>query len=595
MRKKSKKILLFGVLAFFSVVVVALGLRYFPFTRVMKLPAAAEKEFVNPQRPQTHAPKSLYFDFEVAPGKDLPDGFYKGLAHSGQYSVKAFGQNSYSLTIERSAKEVGIENLKAIAVSAWIYLFPTKNEVKGTFVLAASNDLGVNVFWQGVEIRGPEVPQGKWFKISGSFDLASVDFKPGYKLQFYFWNNSRTDILVDDYYIVFGGAVDRRGDSALVDMTRGIPFTPRFNFPPFPVINLELIATAKPVSLDKKPSGAPAISGNFLGNSADDLLTTGPHGNLILFSFCQSGKEFRQVLINNMEQLAPLGKIEKLLKGKFLPGTSVQFILSGEKYWILAGFEPLRDLCTTTSTLQTTLKIFWKSDSPLRSAYTGDFDGDHNAEILVLEPEGNWKMMSFILQGKEGGSWKNFPEKNPTPIPEWNSSKYELGITPGRFLNGIACDIILAVVKNKENGKKDYTFRKFTAGHWLPLFPENQGFCGKTIGLDTLNPDDRFFFLHHPGEKETRIFRYDRHWRFDLKEIRFSDSAFHILATVDFHGYNKDHNPKYYESLSMVTGDFINGSLPGFFVTGNMTGGKYDEEILPGFSALYSLPEIGKK
>jgi len=593
MNKKSKKITLLGALVFFSVVVVALGIRYFPFTRVIKLPAAAEKEFVNPQNPQTQAPNSLGFDFEVAPGKDMPDGFYKGLAHSGQYSVKAFGQNSYSLTIERPAKAVGIENLKAVAVSAWIYLFPTTNEVKGTFVFAASNELGVNVFWQGVEISGPEVPQGKWFKISGYFDLASVNFKPDYKLQFYFWNNSRTDILVDDYCLVFGGPVDRRGDSALVDMTRGAPGTPPN--PPFPVVNLELIATTKPVSPEKIPSGIPAISGNFLGNTTDDLLTTGYHGELILISFCQSGKEFRPVRISNTEPLASLGKIVTLLKGNFLPGTVSQFILSGEKSWALAGVEPLRNSCTEKGPLQTTLKIYWKSDSPMPSTLAGDFNGDRRSEIIVLDPNGSWKMISFVAREKEGGAWNDFPGQNPEPIPEWDRNKYELEITPGRFMKDIAHDVLLTVVRSKKDGKKDYTLRKFTAGHWVPLFPEKQGYCGKTSGLDTLGPDDRFFLLHCAEANETRIFRYDRHWRFDLKEIRFNDSSFQTLAAVDFHGYPKDHNPKYYESLSLAAGNFIHGPMPGFFVTGHIAAEKHYEDILPGFSALYSLPETGKK
>jgi hypothetical protein len=50
MNKKLKRKLLFTLLLILSIVVVTLGLKYFPFNRVVKLPASAEKEFANPQQ-----------------------------------------------------------------------------------------------------------------------------------------------------------------------------------------------------------------------------------------------------------------------------------------------------------------------------------------------------------------------------------------------------------------------------------------------------------------------------------------------------------------------------------------------------------------
>ncbi|MEI7980039.1 MAG: hypothetical protein WCI71_00205 [Bacteroidota bacterium] len=594
MSKKSKRILLFILLLLFSIVVVALGLKYFPFTRVVKLPASAEKEFANPQQIYSHAPKSLYFDFEIPAGKEAPGGMYKGIAHSGQYSVKAFGQNTYSLTIERTAGEIGVENLKAVAMSAWIYVFPTKNEVKGTFVFAASNELGVNVCWQGINIRDPEVPRGKWFKISGYSDLASVNFKSGYKLQVYFWNNSQTDILIDDYYIVFGGPVDRRGDSALVDMTRGAPFTPRFNFPPWQVTYLEKAGIDNPVKPAEFMPDAPAIAGNFLGTGHDDLITTGPDGKLALFTFCQAGKEFRKVVIVNTGLLAPLGKIKKIVRGKFIPGTTSQFIICSEKNLILAEIEPLREICSAAGNIQATLKILSKSDCPAASLCAGDFDGDHLSEILTIAPDGTWTIMTFSLQGKEGGAWKNISETNAASIPEWNSNKYEYSVIAGRFLPAVAGEIILAIVKNKENGKRDYTMRKYTNGYWIPVFPEKQGFTGKTIGPDTLKPSDQFFILDNPGNSTARVFRYNRDWRYDMKEIRFNDTTFTILSAIDFRGFQRDQNPKYYESLLLVPGSFIPSVSPGFIVSGCIARERKYETILPGFTAVYSIPMMEK-
>ncbi|MCK9204248.1 MAG: hypothetical protein M0P58_07420 [Bacteroidales bacterium] len=594
MTKKTKKILIFSFLLLFSVVVVALGLKYFPFTRIVKLPASAEKEFANPRQIHTRAPGSLYFDFEVDQGKDTPGGMYKGIAHSGQYSVKAFGQNSYSLTIERKAGEIGVEKLKAVALSAWIYVFPTKNEVKGSFVFAASNELGVNVFWQGIDVRDPEIPRGKWFKVSGYFDMASVTFKPDYKLQVYFWNTSSADILIDDYYIVFGGPVDRRGDSALVDMTRGNAFVPRFNFPPWPVSFLEKAEVGKPVAPAEILPNAPSVSGNFLGSGANDLLTAGPDGKLVLFTFCPSSNEFRKVIISNSGLITPLGKIKKLLDGKFLSGSNSQFILCTDKKWALIRIEPVSGICSNSGSLQTSLKILWQSDTPSDRLLCGDFNGDNKTEVLTVGPGGTWKLMAFAPSGNTGGTWKISTDNNSDPIPEWNSQQYEFGMNPGRFIAGSIADVILTVTKEKGTGKPAYTFRKFTSGYWIPLFSGKQGFVGKIIGLDTLKTTDRFFTLNQQGGSAARIFRYNRDWRYDLKEIRFNDSTFQILSSVDFQGYDKDHNPKYYESLELIPGSFTSPSKPGFMVIGRIAKERQYKNILPDFTELYLLPEKKK-
>jgi two-component system invasion response regulator UvrY len=48
MNKKNKRLIIFSLLLLFSVVVLALGLKYFPFTKVIKMPSGSEKEFASP-------------------------------------------------------------------------------------------------------------------------------------------------------------------------------------------------------------------------------------------------------------------------------------------------------------------------------------------------------------------------------------------------------------------------------------------------------------------------------------------------------------------------------------------------------------------
>ena len=594
MTRKTKKILIISVLLLFCVAAVGVGLKYFPFTRVVKLPASEEREFVNSQQIYTRAPASLYFDFETDPNKATPAGLYKGIAHSGQFSVKAFGKNSYSLTIERKAEEVGIRNLKAVALSAWVYVLPTKDEIKGTFVFTASNELGVNVVWQGISVGDPGVPRGQWFKISGYIDLSSVTFKPGYKLQVYFWNTSSSDILIDDYYIVFGGPVDRRGDSALVDMTRENSYTPRINFPPWTVSFLSKSPSAKAIPASWIPPGAPVAAGRFTGNNTDDLITTTSDGKLSLITWCDASGEFRQVVLSNAAVAAPLGKITKILSGQFLPGNSSQMLLCGDKKWAVGTVESSDDPCKSGNPPATTLRLLHAPENISGSVSCGDFNGDRITEILIIAPDGSWKMMTVAQEGKNTGSLKTVAGQNPDVIPEWNTGQYELSVHPGHFLAGIPADLILTVTREKSTGRPAYTFRKYSKGYWLTVFPSKQGYCGLNIGTDTLRPSDRFLLLNQKPGALPRVYRYDREWRYDLKEIQFNDTAFRILSAIDFQGYEKDHNPKYYEFLELLPGNFISPAEPGFMVIGHVAPERHYQSILPDFISLY-LPEEKKK
>jgi len=594
MTKKNKRFFLLGMLCLFSAIILAVGLKYFPYTKLVKIPSGSEKEFVDPGKIINRTPNTLYYDFEIAPGKEMPGGFYKGIAHSGQYSVKAYGQNSYSTTVERTAAEVGIENLKAVAISAWIYVFPTKNEVKGSLVFTASNEVGVNVCWEGIGIVEPEVPRGKWFKVSKYFDLTKVNFKPDYKIQVYFWNNSNTEILVDDYFISFGGPVDRRGDSARVDMTKPEGYVPRFNYPPFHVNLMAKEPLAKSINPAEIGSGDLVIAGNFLGSGTDALVVIRQDGNLSTYAFCPDRREFLKLSTVNVTLLKPITPVKKILKGKFLNGKQEQFIVVGEKGWLLAGFDPIQNLCAGSSA-PISLKLFSKTGPAGMNLVAGDFNGDQRTELVSVGGDGQWQMMSLQTSLNQENSWNIIASAKEQSGTEWDQKQNVVTFSAGRFIPEISSDMLLAVTQSKQDHKVAYTLQRFNpaAKRWDPWFKEKSGYLGKTIGLDTLKPSDQFLALTS-REGGTTFLRYNRDWRFDLKEIRFNDSTFDIRSNVDFIGYDADQNPKYYETLNLLSGHFLdqpNGSL---LLVGHVAKNHHYQATLPDFVHLYSFPVIKK-
>ena len=614
MTKKQKRIVVAGVFLIFLIIVGYAGIRYIPFNRILRVSSSSGSDLVKP-KVLNQSPNSLYFDFEIDPKTGDKNGLYQGIAHSGQFSAKVFGKNSYSITINRTPAMLGFDKLDAVGLSCWVYVMPTKKDINGALVLSVNNKLGINVFWKGVFVSGNDIPVGRWFKISGLFDLSTIKWNPDDKIQIYFWNDSYTDILVDDYYIVFGGGKERRGDSALVDMTRQ-GYQPRFNFPPFPVIMLEKeeIHNNNNFSLlsqsDNK-KGKIALSDRLLAgkftssnDGRDDLLILKNSGQNELYHYCPDQASFSMTAVNIQPDLLPSFQKGIILSGNFSSTSSQQLVIISEKGIILGGFDKVGNPCSTNSEPSKSFKTIWKSEKDQHGNWwnteskfcTGDFDGDQYSELLVTNPDGSWSLFKLPISG--GNSLTLLA--SGTQTPEWELKKSNFSIASGKFMKTFPSDLILTVFQSLETKKKGYQLLKYD-----PVKKQFQSIIkGKTMGLDTLQTGDLFFTGHFDQSGMAKVFRYNRDWRYDLKEIRFSDSTFQIISNLDFSGYEMDHNPKYYESLKIIPGRFIDPLVNSFLVVAGNTKKKennlkemieYREiQNLPNSIQIYRYPKTGK-
>ena len=199
--------------------------------------------------------------------------------------------------------------------------------------------------------------------------------------------------------------------------------------------------------------------------------------------------------------------------------------------------------------------------------------------------------MSFDQPGSGGGAWRVVAEDRQSPVKEWVVKNRVVNLSAGRFLSHSATDQVLTVSHAAGEAKSGFTIRRFSTSRmkWEAVYPEKHDFCGKTIGLDTLKTSDIFFAISSGDGGDGGVLRYNRDWRFDLKEISFNDSTFAIRNSLDFHGYTLDHNPKYYESLILIPGHFLSGSGTSFVAVGHMTKGEHYDATLPDFTDLYSF------
>lgn len=585
MKIKRKTIVFLTLLLVVLTIAIALGMKFFPFSRLIKMPTGSQEALVSVKNPAASAPNSWYYDFEIEEEKDTPSGFYKGIANSGQYSVKAFGQNSFSFNVEKTVASIGLQNMEAVALSAWIYVFPTDNEVKGSLVFSASNDLGVNICWRGVSLVEPEIPRGAWFKISGYFDLKGIDFKPESKIQFYFWNNSRTDILIDDYYMVFGGAVDRRGDSALVDLTRPEGYVRKLNMPPFPVDYLLRLNDGLPLAADALLPGDLTVSGNFFESGTDALMVIRGGKPDKVYLACKTTSRMEGHGFAN-SGILPAGIISAH-SGNFASHPEQQVLLVTDKKIVLVSLSGAKELCNPAGNVSG--RILAEKEISDDRIFTGRFTGGARSEVLIIDPSGDWKVLAVTPMQDQRYTWKTIASGDKNPVSLFNTEHFYAGITPGKFIAAPSGDQLLVVARSAKESTIVYDLLRLNPGKsaWVSLMKGSNG--GLTTGIDTLKPEDRFFIL--PGLKgsATRILRYNRDWRFDLKEITFNDTSFTIQSNIDFQGYQADQNPKYYESLNLVHGRFLENQPSLLLVSGKNLPERNPDNILPGFNHFYSF------
>ena len=560
MQKKQKRLLFLSIIFVVVVLGVLLCVYYIPFNRILHISGTTEAAFVNRQHINSDVPNTLYFDFEVDPKVGNTGRFYKGIAHSGQYSTKTFGKNTYSFSVERTAKEIGIDNLGAVSMSAWVYVFPGKNDPQGSLVFAGSNG-DINITWKAISVSGNIIPRGKWFKISGMFDLSDVKFKPDSKLVIYFWNNSSTDILTDDFYIVFGGPKPRHGDSTFVNLVVGKAFTPKFNFPPFPFHYFTkeeihnnnssyLIKNGKIKEGDISPYDK-LFSGHFISNKEpEDLFVINKSGNASIYTFCKNDQEFRKFSPIIPPEIQSSLLSANIICGNFT-GNSAQILISEAKGFIIGEFEKARDACSGKAGQVSFKTVLKSANNPLpkgASLYSADLDGNKISEILAISPDGSWKIFRL-----EKGGLSLLASKESDPLNQWNAKENYTKVTTGKFLQNYPQDLILTVSKVKSKPGYSWTILRFdlASRSLLPCFNEKQKHLGKTIGIDTIKPTDEFLTGTFDPSGKVRVFRYNRDWRYDLKEIRFNDTTFQVIANMDFSGYEKDYNPKYFEILRL--------------------------------------------
>ncbi|NVO02570.1 MAG: hypothetical protein HXX09_07675 [Bacteroidetes bacterium] len=513
-----------------------------------------------------------FFDFEKIDNKDI---IYEKTAHSGKRSLKLFGEG-YSYGMEINANQVDLSNARHFSLSSWIFIKDKSSKPDFTLVFSIEENKK-SIFWYGNTVAGENLESEKWFKISSTGVLDSmVKLNNNCIFKIYLWNKSKCNILMDDVAVVIGQEF-KKGNYLSETPIDPYSYIPKFNLPPFRSLFFKAIDIGNNndkylVNHDGQKHGEfkfddKVFIGNFLKyrNNSQSILLANPSGDLNIYYFCETEKRFSKSTIKN--SIIPKQSINsnELLIGDFNADfvDELLFIDKAKKQLVLLKINNPKQLCPKdeSETIEfskisqfSTNQITGLNINESNKYISADIDGDNSSELIKIDQNGSYFVYKYTLKG-----WQsvNLEAKN---IPEWNSSKNELQIVKGKFLKKFNKDVLLSVYSTKKSKTNNYTIFFFNEKTKVfeSFYTINKAPKGKIIGLDTLKTSDTFIVGNYDNDKEDELLRYNRDWRFNLKEIKFNDSTFAIQSNIDFTGFKKSQNPKYYEDLTIFSGNFFN-------------------------------------
>jgi len=507
-----------------------------------------------------HAKNIIFVDFEDF---ELGGSIVSEIAYSGEKSCLIEGKNSFSPVIKRKIGAMGWEHFSRIGISANIYAFPHNfSELNVQLVAAITDEAGKNLFWGNVSVKSIFFTPEKWIKVSGAFDLDINSFTENDYLNVYLWNDSKTKVLMDDLLIVAGKDDTPIGDSVYCFAQINGQGLPPFNFPPFDIeyLQKEKVAGLEYLLKVQKQSHLKSLSqlaivGNFYNthNQLDKIVFKSDE-KLRTLSYNESRKKFEQYNIEASLSLLKMWDKGQKLTANFSHPLKEDLIIWHPEFDTLL-FVQFENKNISNKSINNIIAI--TKPFPLSSFYHDNLkphyiyplliNGRAEASLLVLYETGDWVLFDW-----DQVSWAKYLIGTERFFSSTiNQDIPHIKIINGKFLNPQLNNLIVFDNQNKVFELKSLNSSKKQF--------ENAQSKSVYIGLNAFKINDSYFVIKTKGKKD-KVLRYAEGAYFDLKLGYFNDTTFIIDKTIDFTGYDKDFNPKYYEITNLLTGNFISSN-----------------------------------
>jgi hypothetical protein len=118
-----------------------------------------------------------------------------GDAHSGMYYCGLDSTNEYSLTFVRQLKNIDVQNISSINLSAWVR---TKTVPSKAVLVVTIDSTGGPVKYMGIALKDEVFNPSEWTEIKQRFDDIPSGLNPNDVLKVYLLNSGKESVDIDD-------------------------------------------------------------------------------------------------------------------------------------------------------------------------------------------------------------------------------------------------------------------------------------------------------------------------------------------------------------------------------------------------------------
>ena len=520
-------------------------------------------------------------------------------ASSGKKSCKLSNSNEFGVSLNKSVKNISI---KFNAVSG-------KEDPDALYVLSINDSIGKNIFWDGKPIVLN--PSNDWTELNLDFNIPPEFLKPENKIAIYPWNRNKSVFFLDDITIDFIGtaiyqdvpanqseksnlffdfeteaglsAADNIKETTSHSGTRACDLSGGKEYGPSINKKLSEIGTSFPKKISLSVWVYPltdnpnvVLTASAVNSKGETVFWDGestenksfPKGKWTKINTSYSlpieklhpddvlgvgvwNKGKSDVIVDDLEIVYGEAAERRGLPSKIDPVSIYEKRFTPEKNnapFKTIYFEKQDIKNDNSNSIAPPIKKNNADEfSPNDKFLVGDFFPDKNNldEILCIGPA---RKGLFSYSPEE----KQFKKLWGTVLVAdsiWNKNNK---FYRGDFNSDGKLDILLVDKHNNNWG-----IINFNGKEWITV---SKGKDPKKEWLNK-NKSETDFPGNYFGDKQT-VLKLNNEWRFDLKLM----DGDNILGNIDFKGYPNDFNPKYYEFIKLVPGNFLSKSQTSLLV-----------------------------
>lgn len=550
-------------------------------------------------------------------------------ALSGKHSCKLSKDIEFGISITKSVKDIPTyNNLKNISITFNAF-FGNENP-DGLYVLSIDDAKGKNIFWDGKTI--PFSKTNEWSESVVDFVIPSEFINPDNKIVVYPWNRNKKTFYVDDILVQYIGtavfnersANQSEKSNVFIDFETKETLSNADN-----VIETTAHSGKRACDLSGGKEYGPTLNKklNEFGSVFPKIismsmwvypLTDNP--NTVLVTSVINSKnetvfwegkstENKSFPKNSWTKINALFKlpIEKFNSEDVL-GVSVwnkgKTDVIVDDVEIVYGENPERrgeESKVDPISIYEKRFVAEKNKPPFKTIYfekqesgnellafssddiffTANFDHDANGidELLCISKN---KQAMFVYDLATSTFKKIWENNNPKDRLWDKNNLFACSIRKGK----------VSIIIQSKNGSNEMALT-FNGKNW------NQDEEQKILPTASSSNSQVSVYTGNFSSNKNQILKLDKSWRFDLKLIE--DDI--ILGNIDFKGYPNDYNPKYYEFVKLVPGNFLSSKQTSLLVvmcncadvdfSGEKCNQIEDLAFLPNSVQLYSIEKKG--